>query len=75
VLDSDAMEALSLFRACSASAGKMVEPACAASLAVLMRPDLLPERYKTVVVIVCGGNAISDELLVTYRANCFVPGQ
>jgi L-serine/L-threonine ammonia-lyase len=73
VLDSDALEALTLFRSCPASAGKMVEPACAASLAVLMRPDLLQERDKTVVVVVCGGNAISDDLLTSYRANCFVP--
>ena len=73
VLDSEALEALGLFRACPSSAGRLVEPACAASLAVLMRSDLLQERDKIVVVIVCGGNAISDDLLAFYRANCFMP--
>jgi threonine dehydratase len=50
-----------------------VEPACGAALAVLKPSSLFGPSDKLVVVIVCGGNAISDALLEEYRKTAYVP--
>lgn len=52
--------------------GGLVEPACGASIAaVLLRRDLLHDlnlqQDDIVVIVVCGGAAISKELIETYR--------
>lgn len=69
VTDAEAVEAIGLFR--SVPGGCLVEPACSAALAAVVKADCLPPEAKVLVVIVCGGNAISEDLLVWYRANAF----
>jgi L-serine/L-threonine ammonia-lyase len=73
VTDEEAVDAVALLRACPESGGVLVEPACGASLAILQKKGVFLDSDKIVVVIVCGGNAISDDLLDYYRKNCFVP--
>ena len=51
---------------------QLVEPACGAALAVVSEQELRQRylsdaRYKNVVVIVCGGSAVSLDLLNKWR--------
>lgn len=69
VSDEDAVDAISILRSCKEAGGLLVEPACGAALAGLKAA--LREDDKLVVVIVCGGNAISDALLEYYKQNCY----
>ena len=73
VSDDEALDAIGLLRACPEAGGKLVEPACAAALAAVAKRGFLDERDTMVVVIVCGGNAVSDELLAQYRREAYRP--
>ncbi len=73
VSDEEAVDAISIFRSCKEANGALVEPACGAALAALSKLTWFRESDKLVVVIVCGGSAISDELLDFYKKNCYTP--
>lgn len=70
VSDQEAVDAISILRSCKEAGGVLVEPACGAALAAL-KPSLFKESEKVVVVIVCGGNAISDVLLEEYKRTAY----
>jgi L-serine/L-threonine ammonia-lyase len=44
-----------------------VEPACGASLAAVYEPDALTQDKEDLLVIVCGGAGVTQELLATWR--------
>jgi L-serine/L-threonine ammonia-lyase len=74
VMDRDAVKELEDFRR---ENGVLVEPACACSLSLVSsRKDLLDgivAEGKTVVVIVCGGRGVTEEMLLDLPAKCYDP--
>lgn len=46
----------------------LVEPACGAALALIYERFIDPNRYKKVLVIVCGGSGVTQKLLQTWEA-------
>lgn len=69
VSDADTVRACQHFRA---TTSKLVEPACGAALAMVANATLLDDvcaRGAVVVVIVCGGSVINEELLAKYAAD------
>ena len=74
VKDSDALTELEEFHK---QTGVWVEPACSCSLSLVGgRRELLEGRVgegEAVVVVVCGGRGVSEEMVVDWRGKCFEP--
>lgn len=74
VSDADAVRSALAFANDQQHYSCLVEPACGAALACVANPELLDPvcprgQASNVVVVVCGGSVITEELMATYARN------